>query len=1115
MQRLLGVVVSALLLTGFQSAPVKKAAPAKPATGSSPAPSPTPAPVLVGTVKGPDGKPVEGALIVARPVASENHTLLSTRTDAQGAFRLQLKKTTPLDLRVEKPGLAIRRLEKWPPANPLNVQLAKGTFIAGTVYDGTSGSPIAEARVTAGTEHAWDPALPWDPEAGLVRTKSDAKGRFRLEGLGPGTFSVGATARGYGRASRDGAKPGPPIDLFLFSGASITGAVSGPEGIPVAGAVVEARQRQGRSSNAQVSAADGRYDFLGMNAGTYMVVARVPGMAPGITANVVVGTEGETRADVTLRSGGRVTGRLVTTSERPIAGRVRVQEVAGAPLPDDVQELLQVDAGADGRFQIEAAPPGSITLVASGRGVAPARVDADVRDEGATTDVGDVVLDPGITIEGHVRDRAGNGIADATIFGWESDGMSAGVAPQARTESDGVYSLPGLAAGTYQLTVSAPGFARGRLKAEAGATNADVTLGTGGSITGVVVDDLGKAIESFDLNAHEKGGNAWDPGGDPGNYKSVVAEDGRFTLEDVGEGTKVLEVSASQFTKATLSDVKVTPGGVTDVGRIRLASGGVVRGVVASSDGTPVPGASVNAKSPSLTDYRGGGGAQTDAQGSFELRGVAPGKVDVTASHPSFADGYVAGVDVDPSKAPVDTKIVLHAGGRIEGTARKRDGSPLSGVSVNVQAVLPEGRNILWGFHATPIQADGTFAVEHVYVGHVRVVLMSGSAGFSQSVQTVEADVRDGETTPVEFVSREILVSGRITRGNVPAPGLHVEMRGNVMMVMVSSTGGSEVPQAPTGPQHGKAVTTDDGTYSLILATPGSYRASIASADNKTSFGSRPLEVPDAEAFAFDADIGGAPLVGLVVDKASEAPVADAQVDAAPKAKGDGSSGRSTRTTPDGRFQLDVAPGDYTVNAGAEGYAWSHQEITVGDAGGDIRLALARGLAIRGRVLSASGQPAGGCPVSVKALNKEGFETFVITTADGSFEVKGLPSGSYALSAGSSLAGFAMQPAVSAGASDLALTLRPGGTVRLRIRGPDGAPVPGVYASVSKLGGVPVSFNSFEGGSESDAQGALALTVPAGSVEISARKDKLKGAVTVNVPAAGSTGADVVLAPSE
>ena len=434
-------------------------------------------------------------------------------------------------------------------------------------------------------------------------------------------------------------------------------------------------------------------------------------------------------------------------------------------------------------------------------------------------------------------------------------------------------------------------------------------------------------------------------------------------------------------------------------------------------------------------------------------------------------------------------------------------------MSVNVQAVLPEGRNILWGFHATPVQADGTFAVDHVPVGHVRVLLMSGSAAFSQSVQTAEADVRDGETTPVDFVSREILVSGRITRSNVPAPGLHVEMRGNVMMMMVSGAGGSEVPVAPTGPQHGKAVSAEDGAYALILDAPGSYRASIESADNKSSFGARQLDVPDAETFAFDADIGGAPLTGLVVDKASEAPVAARKSTRLPR-PATADERRSARTGGDRAAFSSTSRRRLHGERGRRG-------ICLEPPGNRRWRCWWRRPAYAGCAASRSAgawslrrvSPRGGCPVSVKALNKEGLETFVITIADGSFEIKGLPSGSYALTAGSSLAGFAMEPSVAAGASDLALTLQPGGTARLRVRGTDGAPVSGAYASVTKLGGVPASFNSFEGGSESDAQGVLSANVPEGAVELTVRKNKLKGTVTVNVPAAGSAAGDVVLAP--
>ena len=91
MRRLLALPFAALLLAGFQSAPMPKRAPGKAAV--KPSPSPTPPPVLTGAVKGPDGKPVEGALIVVSVPGSEARIPLATKTDAQGAFKLPLKKS--------------------------------------------------------------------------------------------------------------------------------------------------------------------------------------------------------------------------------------------------------------------------------------------------------------------------------------------------------------------------------------------------------------------------------------------------------------------------------------------------------------------------------------------------------------------------------------------------------------------------------------------------------------------------------------------------------------------------------------------------------------------------------------------------------------------------------------------------------------------------------------------------------------------------------------------------------------------------------------------------------------------------------------------------------------
>jgi hypothetical protein len=94
------------------------------------------------------------------------------------------------------------------------------------------------------------------------------------------------------------------------------------------------------------------------------------------------------------------------------------------------------------------------------------------------------------------------------------------------------------------------------------------------------------------------------------------------------------------------------------------------------------------------------------------------------------------------------------------------------------------------------------------------------------------------------------------------------------------------------------------------------------------------------------------------------------------------------------------------------------------------------------------------------------------------------------------------------------LSLRPGGRVRVSVRGPDGAAVAGAYVHVSSAGGAAVSPESV---SPTDAQGIAEIAAPRGAVEIEAGTlgpaERLQGSVTVAVPEGGSAAAELVLAP--
>ncbi|HYU40586.1 MAG TPA: carboxypeptidase-like regulatory domain-containing protein, partial [Vicinamibacteria bacterium] len=143
---------SLALAVALAAPPPDKAPPASPRpspAATKPAPKPTPLAVLTGSVRGPEGKPVEGALVLYRPLAAASREMAATtRTDAEGRFRAELKTAGLVYVRVSAKGLAGRTFEKVQPGSPLAVVLDRGQTIEGSVRD-AAGQPLPRVRVTA------------------------------------------------------------------------------------------------------------------------------------------------------------------------------------------------------------------------------------------------------------------------------------------------------------------------------------------------------------------------------------------------------------------------------------------------------------------------------------------------------------------------------------------------------------------------------------------------------------------------------------------------------------------------------------------------------------------------------------------------------------------------------------------------------------------------------------------------------------------------------------------------------------------------------------------------------------------------------------------------------
>ena len=729
------------------------------------------------------------------------------------------------------------------------------------------------------------PADRWDPDADRVAVTSDAKGRFRLEGLGAGPTTIEAAATTYGRATRWGVRPGESVELFLLPGATISGTVRDEGGRPVANAAVRVLGDLPSSLIPPAERADGagRFTFAGLEAGRYTVVAREGPRAPAV-ATVSVETRGDASADLTLGEGGFVTGRLADGHDRPLAGRVRVAGLDGQPLHPLIHDLVQVEAGADGRFALGPVPMGELQVEASAPGYSARTLETVLEGRSRTADLGEVVLETGLAIRGFVRDRQGLGVAGAAITGFgRSQGYERPL--EATAADDGSFVLAGLKPGSFQVTARAPGYARAQVTVAAGADDVELTLDSGGAILGTVVDGRGQPVEGARVTAQSE------PRDDEGGMAMAMADEGagRFTLRDVRPGLYVLEARAPRHASGTLSGVRVTAGRTVDVGPVRLRAGGLVRGIVTDASNEPVPGASVRIETgtPRGLDTT----AQTDGAGAFEIGGAPTGRFNVAARHPSFAPARVAG-EIEAEGDTADVRIVMGRGGRVEGVVRRRAGQPFAGAQV---VVTPDRRGPTpWdpGASRAPVSENGSFAAEHVTPGPSQVIVLApvaasatgGGAAF-QSVTQRDVGVVEGETAVVEIATREVLVTGRLTRSGEPVAGVTVAFR--PLAGGMAFGGSGHAPAAP-GPQPLAGTTREDGTYELIVFEPGAYHATRRSPDGVTSplrDASRPpgpqglaLEVPDVAVHTIDFALGAATVAGIVVDAESGVPVPRAYV---------------------------------------------------------------------------------------------------------------------------------------------------------------------------------------------------------------------------------------------
>lgn len=318
------------------------------------------------------------------------------RTDEHGAFEFASVAAGVTPIQARAANFAAWRGEvDTARAEPLEIVLEASATLRGTVSD-SAGNRIAGAVLSIG--------LPFEFSGEFVRTESDGSFVLLDAPLGPREIVAEGHLRGRARTVRTfHAGEEQRWDAVVSNGLSLIGHIVAP-GRELAGFVVHAETprdaRASFGSNVETDA-DGRFEIRDCPDDELAVQVFVPGDFAFAVASVEHVRAGASELSIEIDPAREprsfFTGRVVGPDGAPIAGAelTPTRELGGG--------TRRYSAGAAGaRFRIGPLPDGTWWLEVRARGFAARRTQPSSVDAGETLDLGDIALERGGTIAGHL-----------------------------------------------------------------------------------------------------------------------------------------------------------------------------------------------------------------------------------------------------------------------------------------------------------------------------------------------------------------------------------------------------------------------------------------------------------------------------------------------------------------------------------------------------------------------------------------------------------------------------------------------------------------------------------------------------------------------------------------
>jgi len=664
-------------------------------------------------------------------------------------------------------------------------------------------------------------------------------------------------------------------------------------------------------------------------------------------------------------------------------------------------------------------------------------------------------------------------IEGAKVFVWREKG---GPGRRERvgeyaTDARGEVKLGELLVGSYDFIAVAKSYtqdhARKNLTSELDELVVVMTLGQGTAITGRVVDQAGDGIEGALLQGYKdigkKGMTLQEMLIGLIDLEKIASEravetrtdpEGYYTLAGLGQSDYSLRASAKGFQPEEKAHVEAGASGVDFV----LSKGGTVTGVVVAADGSAIPGATVSAyrfrKTKDLIAIimdrtrPAIGTVQTDASGAFSFDMLGRGTYNFIANADKFQETLVENIDI-AGAGEEHVEIRMLRGLLLAGIVMDPDGHPVAKARVKAQAtrVAPqEPYPVKFGDDSIETDDAGRFAFD---------TLRDGPHNLTVSHEAyAPAQLRDQRPGDKEIEIR--LDPGAQFEGLV----LDAETGDPVPEAKISVRDVSDVTR--------EAFTDERGHYIVGGLSEGraGERTVNVEALGYARVSNHPIKVEKGK-LTQGVDFrlyrtGG--VSGVVVNDAGAA-VIGARVFVRRQKGEEGVPANlgSGVTNVEGRFRmLTIEPGQgCTLLAQHSMYLDSQSdafEILPGVEYADLKLVMAAGGSVAGRVVDESGEPIEGATVKAQLIS-EGLDVNFVTgktvrsDASGKFTIGGIEPGAYLVAA--EAAGHltrsvpGIQVVSGRTVMDVEIRLGEGSAVAGRVISPAGEPIRGATVTVT------------------------------------------------------------------